>query len=312
MSFTAEVKDELSRAEGRARQCDVAQVAAMVRVCGTLSLLGSHRFQLSLATETGSVARTVIRLLHGCYGLVTELTVRRSVLHKTRNYLIVVPDQDALVPALVDMGVLTAGRTLAREIEPALVRTDELARCYLRGAFMAGGFIADPKNEAHFEMVAQSKPFADGLTELLARFGVSARVARRRSSMVIYLKSGNDIMTFLALAGAPTSALAFEEARVVKSLRNDTNRRVNAEMANTRKTTVAASSQVALIGRLVERRGLDSLPPALRDLCELRLAHPDMSLRELGEAANPPLSKSAVAHRVRRLEELARADAEEA
>ncbi len=308
MSFTAEVKDELSRCEDADPVCSLAELAAMVRVCGTLSVFGSgskRRYRLSMATETGSVARTAIKLMRRTYGLTTELTVRRSVLHKTRNYLIVVPDQPQLPKALVRMGVLTPELGLARAIAPELVSRPAWAKAYLRGAFMGGGFISDPHGDAHFEMVAQGDAFATGLADMLARFDVNAHVSRRRSSFVIYLKNASDILSFLVLVGAPSSALAIEDARVVKSLRNDANRIVNAEIANQKKATDAAGSQTDLIELIDAKLGLGKLPPALRSFCELRLANPLLSLRELGEIADPPLSKSAVYHRVRRLEEIA-------
>lgn len=307
MSFTAEVKEELSRVEGP-RAVELAQLAAMVRSCGTLSFSGQRRFRLSLSTETGSVARTLIKLFRSVYGMPCSLTVRRSVLHKTRNYLLSCAPADddggAFAGALVEMGVLTPDGMLARAIPPALVAGEGCAAAYLRGAFMAGGFVSEPRAEAHFELVAQTLPFAEGLSELLGRLGVPARVARRRGLFVIYLKSAEEIMSFLALVGAPSSALRVEGERVVKSVRNDTNRIVNAELANQRKAASAASSQLELIEAVASEVGLDSLPPALRDFCELRLAHPELSLRELGDEADPPLSKSAVYHRVRRLEEL--------
>ena len=303
MSFTAQVKDELSRIEGP-RSCEVAQIAAVVRTCGTLSMSGQRRFRLALSTETGSVARTAIKLFRSVYDLPCELTVRRSVLHKTRNYLITVSDSPAFPDALVEMGVLSSQMSLAREIPQVLVRDDAAAASYLRGAFMAGGFIAEPHADAHFELVAQTLPFAEGLAGLLARFGVNGRLSRRRGSFVVYSKNADDILSFLALVGAPNSALAIENERVVKSVRNDTNRLVNAEIANQKKATSAANSQTELIEAVDDEVGFDRLPPALRDFCTLRLAHPELSLRELGEEASPPLSKSAVYHRVRRLEEL--------
>ncbi len=304
MSFTAQVKDELSRIEG-SRACELAQLSAMVRACGTLSLASQRRFRLSLSTETGSVARVLIKLFRSVHDLACELTVRRSVLHKVRNYLITVSsEQDRFEEALVEMGVLTPQRGLARGIPPALVADDGAAAAYLRGAFMAGGFVAEPHADAHFELVAQTMPFAEGLEGLLGRFGVNARVSRRRGAFVIYLKNTEDILAFLRLAGAPSSAAAVEGARAVKSARNGANRLVNADIANQRKASAAASSQVELIDAVDEEIGFDRLPPALRDFCELRRAHPELSLRELGEEASPPLSKSAVYHRVRRLEEL--------
>jgi DNA-binding protein WhiA len=105
--------------------------------------------------------------------------------------------------------------------------------------------------------------------------------------------------------GAHRALLRTEDVRIVKSVRNDVNRLVNAETANLVKSADAAAAQVEKITLLADTRGLDSLPPALRELAELRLENPDVSLRELGELADPPLSKSAVYHRVRRLEEIA-------
>jgi cell division protein WhiA len=147
----------------------------------------------------------------------------------------------------------------------------------------------------------------------MARFGIEARVARRRGTFAVYLKGAEPIVTFLALVGAHRALLRTEDVRIIKSMRNDVNRLVNAEIANQAKTTAAAMSQVEAIELLEATRGIENLPPALQELARLRLENPDVSLRELGELAQPPLSKSAVYHRVRRLEELAaQAQVEEA
>jgi len=121
----------------------------------------------------------------------------------------------------------------------------------------------------------------------------------------VYLKGAEPIVTFLALVGAHRALLRTEDVRILKEMRNDVNRLVNAETANIHKTATAAAEQVAAVRTLERQRGLDALPPALREIAYLRLENPDVSLRELGELADPPLSKSAVYHRVRRLEELA-------
>ncbi len=304
MSFTAQVKHELATCPLTEKEAD-AELAAIVRICGTLSLSGRQQFRLEVATSTGSVARKAYQLLRECYNLRCELTVRRSILHKTHNYLITVPEQPVLPEALVLMGVLNDDLGLAREIEGNIVKTDACASSYLRGAFMAGGSLSEPHADAHFELVAQRLPLAQGLAALMGRLGVPASVSRRRSDFVIYLKSARDIIAFLRLVGAPEAAASFERARAVKSLRNDTNRLVNAELANQKKVSDAAAAQIQLIHAIDEQVGLAALPEALHDFCRLRLAHPELSLRELGEAAEPPLSKSAIGHRARRLEEYA-------
>ena len=304
MSFTAEVKDELSRCEFECPDCPRAMLSALVRIEGTLFISGPGRYRLEIATETGSVARTTIKLLHTIYDLKTELTVRRSVLHKTHNYLITVPAQLELERALRDMGIVSdTGLNLG--IEPALVRRSCCSAAYLRGAFLGGGFISDPRGDFHFELTCESEELARSLVELMERGGIDARITKRRNIYTVYLKGAERIVNFLALVGASQSALEMENVRVVKSVRNDVNRRVNAEIANQAKATDAALSQVKTIKALIDNGGMNSIPPALQEIARLRLEYPDVSLRELGELADPPLSKSAVYHRIRRIEEVA-------
>lgn len=305
MSFTAEVKEELSRVETRRPCCAKAELAALVRVEGTLHIAGHKRYRLEVATETAPVARKAIKLLHGVYGLKTELTVRRSVLHKTNNYLITVPSQPKLAEALADLGILDESLGLTYDIAPRLVRRDCCAVSYLRGAFLGGGFVADPHGDFHFELTAETPEMADALVALMARFDIEARIAQRRGTYAVYLKGAEPIVTFLALVGAHRALLRTEDVRIIKSMRNEVNRLVNAETANLQKTADAAVEQVEAIKLVDDARGLESLPPALQELARLRLENPDVSLRELGELADPPLTKSAVYHRVRRIEELA-------
>jgi len=305
VSFTAEVKEELSRVEPKKACCLEAELAALVRVEGTLHLTGQSRYRLEIATETAPVARKTIKLLHNLFGLKTELTVRRSVLHKTNNYLITVPSQPKLAESLRRLGVLDEAGGFHYGVDGRLVAKDCCAVAYLRGAFLGGGFVADPHGDFHFELLAETAEMATDLVGLLSRFEIPAKVTRRRGAHAVYLKGAEPILTFLALVGAHRALLRTEDVRIIKGMRNDVNRLVNAETANLQKTADAAMQQLEAIRQLDATRGLQTLPPALRDLAALRLEYPDVSLRELGELADPPLSKSAVYHRIRRIEELA-------
>jgi DNA-binding protein WhiA len=307
MSFTAEVKDELSRIMPEHEICRKAELSALIRIEGKLS----GKFRMEIATEVAPVARTVIKLLHTLYRLKTEITTRRSMLHKTYNYLITVPAQIGSEEAVRDLGIITA-RGLETGINAELVREPCCVASYLRGAFLGGGFIANPKSNFHFELTCGHEALANGLVALLAGAGIMARSLLRRGSWIVYIKGADPIVDFLALVGAHHSVLAIENERVTKSIRNEENRRVNAEMANQAKSIEASLAQVRNIRLLIDRRGIDSLPPALRELAMLRLSHPDVSLRELGELAQPPLSKSAVYHRVRRIDEIAQEFASQA
>lgn len=304
MSFTAEVKEELARVESKPC-CARAELSALVRVEGTLHYTGGGRMRLEIATETAPVARKVIKLMRSVFDLTTELTVRRSVLHKSNNYLITVVDQPKLQGALVELGILDEDHAPLYSVPAWLVKKDCCAVAYLRGMFLGGGFVADPHGDFHFELTAESEPIANDLVTLMERFDIGARVTSRRGTYAVYLKGAEPIVTFLALVGAHRALLRTEDVRIIKEMRNDVNRLVNAETANLQKTAEAAADQVAAVRTIERQRGLDTLPPALREIAYLRLENPDVSLRELGELAEPPLSKSAVYHRVRRLEELA-------
>ena len=305
MSFTADVKDELTRVAPGCSHCDKATLAALIRIEGTLFFSGPGRYRLEVATEISSVARLIIKSLHQTYALKTELTVRRSVLHKMPNYLIVVPSQPGIEEALHDLGVLgDAG--LEMGIHAHLIEKPCCEAAYLRGAFLGSGFIAEPRGDFHFEITVENEGLAEGLVALMTERGIKARILHRRNSYIVYLKSGTAISEFLAFVGAHQSALAMENERVRKSVRNDINRKVNAELANQAKSAEAAIDQIVSIRKLAESGKMADLPPGLQEFVRLRLRYPDASLKELGERANPPLSKSAVYHRVRRLEDLAK------
>ena len=305
MSFTAQVKDELARVDGPTPAAELAQLSALIRVCGTLSFRGSGRYSIRIATETGAVARTIIKLTHKLFDLETPLTVRRSVLHKTRNYLIEMPEQDELAEDLVELGILVPGRGLATGVPAALLGTLSARAAFVRGAFMAGGFIADPRGDFHLEIAVTGEDFARGLVALVDSFGVSARLNRRRGSYAIYLKSFDDVIALLRAMGAGRMARVVELARAKKSVKNDVNRRVNAEMANQARSTGAAAEQLELIDRIEKNPGLAALSPALRSFCRARRAHPELSLAALGAELDPPVSKSAMYHRLLRLQEIA-------
>lgn len=304
MSFTAEVRDELARCAPTCEYCNIATLAALARVCGTLSVRGGGHYRLQVATETGAVARTMIGLTHQILKLKTEFTVRKSVLHRVRNYLIALPDQPDLEKALVLLGILDRSGTLVRGIPHHVVARDCCRLAYIRGSLIAGGFVADPRGDFHLEIAVQGEQFARDLARLMRQIDVNARVNRRRGAFAVYVKSAEDVRRLLDAVGAERSVRILEDARAMKSVKNDVNRKVNAELANQTRSAGAAQQQLELIAELEERGLRATLPQALRDFCDLREAYPDLSLRDLGAMCDPPLSKSALYHRVLRLEKL--------
>jgi cell division protein WhiA len=230
--------------------CPFAELAALIRVSGSLSFSGQGRYAIRISTETGAVARTVVKYTHKLLDLDTSLTVRHSVLHKTRNYLIEIPDQPELADDLVTLGILVPGQGLAQGLPDHLLTRQCCRNAFLRGAFMAGGFIADPRGDFHLEIAVTGEDLAQGIVSLMETVGVAARLNRRRGAFAIYLKSFEDIVRLLEAMGAQRSAHAVEAVRRMKSVKNDVNRRVNAEIANSNR-----SSRCRCAAACTHRRG---------------------------------------------------------
>lgn len=305
MSFSSQVKDELSRVPAVCDECDASFLAALVRVEGNLVFHGAGRLGLEVITDLPQAARFVSTMLQETYGLVVEIVSRRNVLHKTPNWLIRVPVQQGLPEVLFRLGIINESGGLELGIADRLVGNDCCAKAYLRGSFMGSGFVGEPTGDAHFEMTYASSALADAMVELLERFDIPAKTMMRRNTYVVYLKRRSAIRGFMELVGASDAAAVLDEARRTKSMRNAVNRRVNAEVANQAKTTNAAIEQLRTIQFLLRYVDIRELPESLQHFIRLRALHPDATLRELGELCDPPLSKSAIYHRVRRLEELA-------
>jgi DNA-binding protein WhiA len=259
---------------------------------------------LRVVTETGAVARTMIKLCHELFDLETPLTVRRSNLHRTHNFMIEISEQEGLEAALVRMGILLPKRGLAPGAPTNLLDSRETQLAYLRGAFMAGGFVSDPRGDFHLEMALSGEQLATDICALAATLGVHARVNHRRGAQVVYLKRFEQIALFLKTIGAVQHTAIITQVRHEKTVKNIVNRQVNAELANSNRASGAAGDQMLLVEEAQRTLGLRALPPTLREFCLLRRANPELSLSALGALCDPPVGKSAMHHRAMRLEAL--------
>lgn len=305
MSFSASVKNELARVFPARRCCRLAELSAIVHSIGTLHILGDELFSLEAHIENAATARKTYRLLTELFDLDVQVTVRRSILHRANDYLIDVPEQGALTQALNELGILDDHLAINRGLPLRLVGKECCAVCYLRGAFLGVGFASNPKGGYHFELASDNADFVDSLKRLVERFGLHPRMVERSRNRAVYLKGADEILSVLALVGAYNALLEWEDARIVKEVRAQVNRLVNFDTANLKKTAAAAVKQLEDIELIDLEVGLDKLPAGLRDIAKLRLENPSANLRELGELLDPPLNKTAVYHRVRRLAKLA-------
>ena len=174
-------------------------------------------------------------------------------------------------------------------------------RAFIRGAFLSAGSISDPEKFYHFEITCASMRKAKQLQGLMASFDIEARIVLRKHYFVVYVKEGSQIAELLQIMEAPVALMELENIRIVKEMRNSVNRQVNCETANINKTVSAAVKQMEDIRYIQDTIGLESLPENLQEMARVRLERPEATLKELGEALEPPVGKSGVNHRLRKL-----------
>lgn len=196
-------------------------------------------------------------------------------------------------------------RDMKAPVSAILIKNSCCQRAFLRGAFLASGSMSDPGKSYHLEIVCTNLFQAEQIQSILLAFEVEARIVQRKKYQVVYMKDGTGISDFLNIVEAHVSLMNFENFRIVKEMRNSVNRRVNCETANIGKTVSASTRQAEDILLLQQKYGFENLPESLREMAEVRLAYPDAPLRELGEYLDPPVGKSGVNHRLRKLGELA-------
>ena len=186
-----------------------------------------------------------------------------------------------------------------------LVKETESKRAFLRGAFLAKGMVSDPGKSYHFEIVTDEQKDADFLKQLMENFGISPKSSIRRGKQIVYLKEANDIADILNVMEAPKALMNFENARIVREVRGNINRQVNCETANINKTVTASMKQINDINYIEKTLGIDALDENLQQIAKLRLENTEIPLSELGKLADPPVGKSGVNHRMRKLSEIA-------
>ena len=186
-------------------------------------------------------------------------------------------------------------------VRNTVVKQSCCRRAFLRGAFLAAGSISDPKKSYHFEIVCPSHQKAEQVIRLMETFGTEPKCTVRKKAWVVYLKEGNQIVDILNVMGAHCALMDMENIRILKGMRNDVNRKVNCEAANIHKTVSAAVKQGEDIAYIKEKKGMDFLPETLKEAAEARLMRPAASLKELGEMMKPPVGKSGMNHRLRKI-----------
>lgn len=296
MSFSSDVKEELARVRPESDACRTAEAYGLLECAHAFSAAA-----VSLQTENAAVAAVYCaRIMEVCKipAQAVSDTVRGGGAH-----FVSVKNPADRTRVLDCFGHSPHDVTL--RLNRANLETEAAAAAYLRGAFLACGAVTDPRADYHLEFNVPYYRLSRDIVALIGETGLHPRTVSRKGSYVVYLKESGQIEDCLTMLGATNASLELMSVKMVKDIRNTANRITNCESANIDKTVTAAMAQVEAIRRIERRRGLDSLPEELRTLAALRLENPELSLRELGELLDPPLSRSGVNHRLHRLLELA-------
>lgn len=310
MSFSADTKNELAHVEPEKKCCMLAEIAGFIRMCGSIRLAGGGKFEIVTATEHPAVARHYKRMLKEYFGIDAELAVGQgSGLKKGRSYLLSIGPENLSEQILRETGILMVKEGMnyiSDGIYDGLIRTKCCRKACLRGIFLASGTITDPEKSYHLEFSCSSQILAGDVKKLINSFvDLHAKVSARKKNYAVYVKEAEQIIDILAIMGAHSQIFAFEDVRITKEIRNKANRINNCDNANIDKTLKAAEKQLSWIRKIQETKGLVFLPDKLREVAVLRLENPEATLQELADMMDPPMKKSGLNNRFRKIEELA-------
>ncbi|MFR7985856.1 MAG: DNA-binding protein WhiA [Clostridia bacterium] len=310
MSFSADTKNELAHVEPEKKCCMLAEIAGFIRMCGSIRLAGGGKFEIVTATEHPAVARHYKRMLKEYFGIDAELAVGQgSGLKKGRSYLLSIGPKNLSEQILRETGILMVKEGMnyiSDGIYDGLIRTKCCRKACLRGIFLASGTITDPEKSYHLEFSCSSQILAGDVKKLINSFvDLHAKVSARKKNYAVYVKEAEQIIDILAIMGAHSQIFAFEDVRITKEIRNKANRINNCDNANIDKTLKAAEKQLSWIHKIQETKGLAFLPDKLREVAVLRLENPEATLQELADMMDPPMKKSGLNNRFRKIEELA-------
>lgn len=309
MSFSSRIKEELSRHMAVPRHCQIAEIAAILSLCGGIQISGDDRYSIKIHTENVTVARKCFTLLKKTFNIEADISIRRNAhLGKNRVYSVCVKQHEDALRVLKATKLLSEDGEIGENLSVVgnvVVQNPCCRRAFLRGAFLASGSISDPEKFYHLEIVCATEPKAKQIRSIMATFNIEAKIVIRKRYYVVYIKEGNQIVDMLNVMEAHLSLMEFENIRILKEMRGNVNRQVNCETANINKTVSAAVKQINDIVYIRDTVGFESLPAGLSEIARVRLEKPEATLKELGEYLEPPVGKSGVNHRLRKLCELA-------
>ena len=309
MSYASKVKEELAREIPDARHCRIAELSAVISLCGRLTEDDTGKRRLELHTENVTSARKYFTLFKKTFNIGIGIAAREgTALKKSRVYTLTVDEEADVHTVLAACGLTpdeSDGGTRLILTDSLIIRRDCCKRAYIRGAFLAAGSINDPVRTYHYEIVCAEEREAQQIRSVMDTYEIGAKVIMRRGHAVVYVKDGSKVIDLLNIMGAHQALMGMENVRIVKEMRNQVNRKLNCEMANINKTVAASLKQVEDIQLIMQHPAYDKLPQPLKEIAQLRVTYQEASLAELGRMLEKPVGRSGVNHRLKKLGSIA-------
>jgi DNA-binding protein WhiA len=309
MSFSSDIKDEIIRLTDEKNCCHKAELAGILR---TGLIVKKYRGSNSLIyiTEHALLSRYIFTSIKNQIKVGPNIFGERITRFKKhvvyRLNFTKILNMDEFKLFLKSMGIQVIQDEGKKIYDDYEINERCCVRAYIRGGFLAVGSITNPEKAYHLELSFTDRKIAEEYMGFMKRFDLKPRHLSRKGYEIVYMKEGQDIVDFLNVIGAHRGLMEMENIRILKDMRNQVNRIVNCETANLGKIVNASLKQVEYIRHLDKTVGIENLPQGLKEIARLRLEFPEASLAELGKMLNPPLGKSGVNHRLRKLEKIAK------
>ncbi len=307
MSFSNRVKKEVCKNKIKNRIEALVELSSIVKTNASISIRNAF-YNIVFTTENEDISDRIYKLIKKVYDYESKVSyLENNQLQKNGIYIITIEDEDVVLRLLKDSGLDIYGSyTVDEDILLARLKSESENKraAYIRGCFLGSGSIVDPNKSYHLEIIASKREDVSLILKVFLSFGIDAKVTNRKDKFVVYVNEMEKISDFLNIVGANGAMLELENISALKDLRNNINRQVNCDTANINKTVRAAQKQIEEINYIDRYIGIENLPMNLQEIAKLRVAHPESSLKELGERLDPPLGKSGVSHRLKKIEEI--------
>ncbi len=308
MSFSSDVKKELTCVPLGTRHCMIAEIAALLIMSGEIKY-ENELYSIKFQTENAAIARKYFTMIKKTFNINTKVVFKiNKKFHKKQTYILQVKDNEASLKILKATTILKSheDKPIIRDyVDLTIIQSICCKRAYLRGAFLGAGSVSDPEKGYHLEFVSPTLKHAEYIQEVMSTLEMDPKIVPRKNNYVVYLKEGTQIVDLLNIIGAHIALMELENIRIIKEVRNNVNRIVNCETANLKKTVSAAVRQVQDIEYIQNTIGISALPDNLQEVAVFRLEYPSATLKELGELIRPPVGKSGINHRLKKISEIA-------